>query len=115
MPPFFLYKYNIYLIDSMIILDRALSVKVIHTLSGGSIYYSIILNEEVSDLWAVSGWDFLSDAVDAITGATGGGVTAAAGFAITAVITVAITAIITVQGAADGAIIAAGEIIAADR
>jgi hypothetical protein len=55
--------------------------------------------------------------VDAITGATGGDVTAAAGSAVTAVI----DAVITGQGAAEGAghaeaaIIAAGEITAADR
>jgi len=55
--------------------------------------------------------------LDAITGATGGGVTAVAGSAATAVTDAAITGRGAAEGAdrADAAIIAAGEITAVDR
>ena len=55
--------------------------------------------------------------MDAIAGATGGAVTAAAGSAVTAVIDAAITVQAAAEGAgpAEGAIIAAEEITAADR
>jgi len=53
--------------------------------------------------------------VDAIAGATGGDVTAAAGSAVTAVIDAAITGAAEGADHAEVAIIAAGEITAADK